>query len=184
MITRCARCCLIWSRPTIPLTASSTPPKASVHRWSHLSAMTLITLKLKKRNTLLSLYVCWKGVNLCLDRFCTPLCLSRYAACSLPTRLVLCCETLHWPLFYPNVCDKSLYHWLLILPFTKQFTSNFVLEYQKGLILYLSFAEHLQRSMIQVLLYLAKSAHEEKVATAKAFVLLERWIYIFFFLVP
>lgn len=59
MITRCARCCLIWSRPTMPLTASSTPPKASVHPWSHLSAMTLISLKLKKET--LSLYVCWKG---------------------------------------------------------------------------------------------------------------------------
>lgn len=36
MIIRCARCCLIWSRRTMPSTDSSTPPKASIHRWVHL----------------------------------------------------------------------------------------------------------------------------------------------------
>lgn len=103
---------------------------------------------------------------LCLDSFCTPLCLSRHAACSL-ARLVLCCETLHWPLFYPNACVKSLYHWLFILPVIKRFISNFVLSYLKGLILYLGFAEHLQRSMVKLLLYLSKSAHEERLQQPK-----------------
>lgn len=45
---------------------------------------------------------------------------------------------------YPNMCDNPLHHWLFTLPFTEQFISKFVLYYQKGLILYLSFAEILQ----------------------------------------
>lgn len=82
MITRCARCCLIWSQPTMPLTASSTPPKAFIHHWFYLSLILTLSLKSKKK-LLLSLYGSWKGVNLCWDRYCCPLCLSKNATRSL-----------------------------------------------------------------------------------------------------
>lgn len=135
MITRCARCCLIWSQPTMPLTVSFTPPKAFIHHWFYLSV--ILTLSLKLKTTILPLWL-WEGSEFMLGQvLLSTVCVSQNATCNLAYQgsPVLW----HPPLAFIQMCDNPLHHWLFTLPFSEQLIPKFVLYCQKGLIFILKF---------------------------------------------
>lgn len=132
MIVRCARCCLIWSRPTMPSTASSTPPKAFTHRGFSSVWNSDCKISLLKRKC--STFCLWlsEGSEVLRGEVLCSLCVSPTLPCSLSMpESFWCCEMLHWPLFCPKLCDNSLF----TPPKTVCFYLSTVIS--KGLILYL-----------------------------------------------